>query len=316
MFSKRFFQTLISSFVLLSVSYSANCQSGKPKPAATKDDTFRLFYLGGQSNMEGFGYVKDLPAELTSPMPNVYIFDGNRGGDGEPNLGLGKWEQLQPGHGTGFSSDGKENKPSDRFGVELTFAKRMKELYPGEKIALVKYARNGSGIDSLATGPFGCWEPEYSAKPNQYDFFLKTVKDAMSAKDVNGDGKTDVLIPSGILWMQGEADGSFTEEVAFEYYDNLRHLMDKMREVFNDKDLPVVIGKISDSGNSESGIVFKFGDIVRAMQEKFVRNDANAAIVRSTSKYAYSDPWHYDSAGYIDLGKRFAEEMSKLMNKK
>jgi hypothetical protein len=38
--------------------------------------------------------------------------------------------------------------------------------------------------------------------------------------------------------------------------------------------------------------------------------------VRSTAKYAYSDPWHYDSAGYIDLGKRFAEEMSKIINKK
>jgi len=89
-----------------------------------------------------------------------------------------------------------------------------------------------------------------------------------------------------------------------------------MRGVFGDKDLAVVIGKISDSGNSESGIVFKFGDIVRAMQEKFVRNDPHAGIVRTTSKYLYSDPYHYDSAGYIDFGKQFANEMFKVLNKK
>lgn len=275
-----------------------------------------MFYLGGQSNMEGFGYTKDLPTELNTALKDVYIFDGNRGGDGEPNLGLGKWEQLKPGHGTGFSSDGKQNKLSDRFGIELTFAKTLQELFPGEKIAIIKYARNGSGLDSLATGPFGCWEPEYKAKPNQYDFFLKTVEGAMEAKDIDGDGKPDKLVPSGILWMQGEGDGSFTEEIAFEYYANLKHLMEKMRGVFGTKDLPVVIGKISDSGNSDSGIVFKFGDIVRAMQEKYVREDAHAGIVRTTSKYSYSDAYHYDTAGYIDFGKQFANEMFKVINKK
>lgn len=266
--------------------------------------------------MEGFGYNKDLPSDLAAPMDGVYIFDGNRGGDGEPNLGLGKWEQLRPGHGTGFSSDGKQNKVSDRFGPELAFAKRIKELFPGEKIAIVKYSRGGSGIDSLATGPWGCWEPEYRSKPNQWDFFLKTIEGANLEKDINADGKSDKLVPTAILWMQGEADGSFTEEIAYEYYDNLKHLMDKMREVFKNKELPVVIGKISDSGNSESGIVFKHGDIVRAMQEKYVRNDPNSGIVRSTSKYAYSDPWHYDSAGYVDLGKKFAEATFNVIIKK
>jgi iduronate 2-sulfatase len=29
--------------------------------------------------------------------------------------------------------------------------------------------------------------------------------------------------------------------------------------------------------------------------------------VTSTDGYGYSDKWHYNSAGYVDLGKRFAE---------
>ena len=32
----------------------------------------------------------------------------------------------------------------------------------------------------------------------------------------------------------------------------------------------------------------------------------HAALVTTTDIYGYSDPWHYDSAGYIDLGKQFA----------
>lgn len=307
MFKNVLFGRACCTFALLFGSIVALAQKG---------DTFRVFYLGGQSNMEGFGYVKELPADLQSPMQELYIFDGNRGGDGEPGLGAGKWEALRPGHGTGFSSDGKINTLSDRFGIELTFAKRMRELYPNEKIAIVKYARNGSGIDSLATGPFGCWEPEYKAKPNQYDFFLKTVENARQAKDVNGDGKPDTLVFSGILWMQGEGDGSFTEEIAAEYYANLKHLVEMMRSVLGNANLPVVVGKISDSGNSDSGIVFKNGDLVKFGQEKFVREDKNAGIVRSTSHYNYSDPYHYDSAGYLDLGKRFADAMYVLLTRR
>jgi hypothetical protein len=28
--------------------------------------------------------------------------------------------------------------------------------------------------------------------------------------------------------------------------------------------------------------------------------------------YKYSDPWHYDSEGYIDLGKKFAEAAYRI----
>ena len=50
------------------------------------------------------------------------------------------------------------------------------------------------------------------------------------------------------------------------------------------------------------GKVWHFGQIVRQAQADFVRKDKHAAIVISTDEYKYSDPWHYDSAGYLDLG--------------
>ena len=278
-------------------------------------DTVRVFYLGGQSNMDGYGYNKDLSKDLQKKNEEVWIFHGNPVGDDLRDGGLGLWEPLMPGHGAGFSSDGHSNLLSQRFGVELTLAKRLQELCEGERIALVKYSRGGSSIDSLAAGRFGCWDPDFNGTTgmNQYDFFLRTVRQAMGSHDIDGDGRKDILVPAGIVWMQGESDASYTEEIAGAYYANLKRLMDLIRAAFHTDDHPVVLGKISDSWNDEEDSkVWNHGELVQYAQEKYARTDGFAAIVRSTRYYKYSDPWHYDSEGYIDLGNRFAEALYQL----
>lgn len=279
-------------------------------------DSIRVFYLGGQSNMDGFGKNAELPDSITSNLNNVWIFHGNPAPDEDENGGLGKWAKLTPGHGWEFSSGGKENNLSDYFGPELSFAKKLQEYYPNEKIAIIKYSRGGISIDSLAAGRWGSLEPDYRGKNgiNQYDHFLRTVRLAFDEKDIDNDGIDDYLIPSGIIWMQGESD-SYREEVASRYFDNLKRLMDLMRAALHRDDLPVVIGKISDSGNTKAGKVWKYGELVQYAQEKYARTDQSATIVRSTQHYNYYDTWHYDSNGYIDLGEKFAEAIY-LLNKK
>jgi len=273
-----------------------------------KRENFRLFYLGGQSNMSGFGKNVDLPKALKSDLKDVWIFQGNTALDGEKNGGEGIWEPMKPGHGNGFSSDGKKNNYSKRFGPELSFAKKMKELYPNDKIAIIKYSRSGSSIDSTAARQFGCWEPDFKSKNgiNQYDHFLKTISNATEVLDIDQNGKLDKLIPSGIVWMQGESD-AFEEEVALRYYNNLKRLMDLIRATLRTDDLPIALGKISDSGNNEEEKVWQYGELVQYAQEKFALTDENTTIVRSTKAYKYSDPYHYDSDAYIDFGIKLAE---------
>ena len=280
-------------------------------------DTIKIFYLGGQSNMEGFGYNAELPENLNQEFKNVWIFHGNAVPDENPTGGQGAWDTLKPGHGIGFSGYQSKNKLSNRFGVELSFAKRLQDLYPNEKIAIIKYARNGASIDSLAAWKFGSFEPDYIGKTgiNQYDHFLNTIKNALADKDIDKNGKQDFILPMGIIWMQGESDSDKTEEIATNYYSHLKRLMDLMRASLHTDDLPVVIGKISDSHNDEDGKVWDFGELVQYAQEKYAKTDKKAAIVRSTRNYNYSDRWHYDSSGYIDLGEKFAEAVYQL-NKK
>jgi hypothetical protein len=274
---------------------------------------YQLFFLGGQSNMEGFGYVRDLTDELSDPVPGVLIFHGNAAADdGKPD-GRGTWSTLRPGHGYGFASDGKVNRYSERFGPELTFGRQLKRLRPDAHIAIIKYARGGASIAVDAAGPYGCWDPDYTAANgvNQWDHYLAALREATSVADIDGDGRRDRLIPSGIVWMQGEGDAHRSEQAARLYEDNLRRLMARFRASLRRDDAPVIIGRISSSSDAprkpEDHLRWKYQALVRRAQAAFVLSDRRAALVTSTDRYGYSDPWHYDSAGYIDLGRRFAD---------
>lgn len=288
------------------------------QPAVVHAADYELYFLGGQSNMEGLGYVKELPPDLQKPMEGVMIFHGNSAPDAAPEDGCGIWAKLQPGHGFGFRSDGKRNAYCDRFGPEVSFAARLREIKPQAKIAIIKYARAGSSIDAASAGEFGCWDPDFDGGSgaargiNQYDHFLATLRNAFAMRDIDGDGEEDRLIPTGIIWMQGEGDASYTEESARRYGPKLARLMDLIRAAMLRDDLPVVIGRISDSGKKTGEPIWKFGDIVRKAQEQYAEADAAAAIVTTTDGYSYSDPYHYDTAGYLDLGRRFADAVVSL----
>jgi len=104
---------------------------------------------------------------------------------------------------------------------------------------------------------------------------------------------------------------------ANDYESNLAEIAELFRAALRVDNLPFVIGRISDSrageGNGER--VWPFGDEVRAAQERVAEGDPHAEIVTTTDDYGYSDPYHYDTEGYIDLGIQFAEMINKLRTK-
>ena len=276
---------------------------------------FHVYFLGGQSNMDGYGNNSDLPESLLETQGRVPIFHGNTSPDNTVIDGKGCWKKLQPGHGVGFKSDGQDNQYSDRFGVELSFARSIQEQYPDRRIAIIKYSRGGTSIDAKAAGGFGCWEPYFKGRDgvNQYDHFLATLRNAFEDSDIDDDGEPDRLIPAGIVWMQGESDGTMYS-ASLQYEANLKRLMDPIRASLHQDDLPVVVGRISDS-MKDGKKVWEFGETLRAAQAAFCDKDSAASLVTSTDNYGYSDPWHYDTAGYLDLGEKFAEAMNELRKK-
>jgi len=278
--------------------------------------TYKLYYLGGQSNMEGFGYIEQLPNDALIVSDDVMIFTGQMALDNETHGGVGIWQPLQPGFGTGFRTDGATNSLSDRFGPELLFGQTMAKRAPGTRIAIIKYALGGSG---LADGVgYGNWHPDFSTGDglNQYDHALKTLRNAFAQTDIDGDGVADRLIPSGIVWMQGEADAFDGQSAADEYRANIERLMGLLRAALRVDDLPLAIGKITDSGMADDGTVMDYIETVQQAQQDFVRNDECAAYVTVTDNLAYlDDGWHYDTDGFVRLGTAFAEAMMDLEQK-
>ncbi len=273
---------------------------------------YKLYYLGGQSNMDGFGYNHELPAEYQGVVDGVLIYRGLSAPDGSEKGGVGRWEQLGPGFGLGFQTNGSESWPSNRFGAELTFGHRIAELNPQSKIAIVKYSRGGTPLYLHAQG-YGTWSPEFEGD-NQYDFALRAIRESLAWTDIDGDGVQDRLTPAGIIWMQGEAD-AFDSAVAADAYEaNLRRMMDLFRAALGHDDLPVVIGQITDSGQAEDGTVMDWSDDVREAQQRYTESDACAALVTVTNEFEYpdDDAWHYTSDGYFRLGQAFADAVAEL----
>jgi hypothetical protein len=276
-------------------------------------NSYELYFLGGQSNMDGYGYVDELPDGLHREVDRVSIFTGLAAFDDEPGGGVGLWEPLRPGHGTGFRTDGQANQLSDRFGPELSFGRTLADLKPDSRIAIVKYSLGGSG---LAPGVgYGSWDPDYADGEglNQYDHALATLRNALSNPDIDGDGRTDRLVPSGIIWMQGEADAEHSQGSADAYEANLERMMKLLRTALGVDDLPVVIGKITDSGMADDGSVMDYIETVHRAQAAFADGDECATLVTVTDGLDYlSDAWHYDTEGNLRLGTAFARAAKEL----
>lgn len=291
----------------------AGCANSPLDTDETQGTTYKVYFLGGQSNMDGYGFVRDLPSELSQANPAVPIFTGKMVEDGKDGGGVGVWVPLSPGHGTGFTTDGAVNEPTDRFGPELSFGAEMAAANPDERIAIIKYSCGGTGlVDGIG---YGSWDPDYDQgnRRNQYDNALTTIANAMQPRDLDGDGALDQLVPAGIVWMQGEADAAEQEEAALAYEDNLARLMGLLRAALHDDELPVVIGRIKDSGDTPETRVMLFSPEVQKRQAAFVEADRCAALVKDTEDFSFlPDGWHYTSQNYVTLGEAFAREMTRL----
>ncbi len=281
---------------------------------------YHLYLIAGQSNANGHGRLSELTGEMRDAVEGAVIFCGQPRVDGEASDGLGLWSPMTPGFGLGFRTDGRTNFLSDRFGPELSFAQRMRELRPGERVAIVKYSRGGSSLDARAGGKHGTWDPHddlvseagAGVGVNQYDHALATIAAATGVRDIDGDGEPDRLIPAGIVWMQGETDAT-RAETARAYGENLGELLELLRAALRADEVPVAVGRTSDSGVASGGRpVWPFGDVLRAEQAKACEADPMATLVTTTDGYRYSDRFHYDGAGYLDLGVQFAEAIDAL----
>jgi hypothetical protein len=264
----------------------------------------RVFLLGGQSNMAGIGgysgYIAPgadpwslppynhadapCPAPYNQPLDSVKFWNYTPNGVGAdlvnaPGVGDG-WISLQNGFGY----------RTDQFGPELSFGRRLKELYPNDDIYLVKLGITSTALASHWSQPFG----------SVYSLFSRRVKAAihnLTELDKNP-------IVTGMIWMQGEED-SVNGSYASAYATNLKNFITTVRTTFNAPDMKFVAGRITymtEKWASRSQI-----DVVRNAQWNIGTQIDNASCI-NTDDLQWGYYGHYGTQGQIDLGIRFANE--------
>lgn len=236
-------------------------------------DDYVVFLLGGQSNMVGRGLKNQLPGSLQGAQSDVRLWYA---GDSSAALNLPKnqWVSLAPG-------SGKE------LGPEVTFGRRMADAFPEHKIALVKYAVDGT---SLYSG----WNPN-SVGP-QYQAFLNTVNAALA--NLTQQGHTYRV--AGMLWLQGEEDSKY-DYMANAYASNLADLIADVRFRFGEPKLPFLVGRVHPSTRP-------YVNVVRAAQAQVADADAYADWVNlDDAPINGSDPIHFNTTGYMRIGEWYAD---------
>jgi hypothetical protein len=299
-----------ASFALLCGALVACTPSEQSPSQGGADDgtTYRLYLLAGQSNMEGYGDVGELAEGERGPVPGAVIYHPASAPDDDAFTPRASWQPLAPGFGSAYPPDGVTE---GQFGPELGLGRALAETGP---VALVKYARGGTALMHGVSG-YGSWDPDYreGEGTNQFDHAVAALKAAMRAPDVDGDGTTDRLVPSGIVWMQGEADAYDNPDAAAKYQANLEQVVFGFRTVMGADNMPVVIGRIVDSRPPGGAPVMTYAAEVQEAQARFAAADPCVTLVTVLPTSAeLSDGWHYGARNQLELGRAFAKALEEL----
>ncbi len=257
---------------------------------------WRVFLMGGQSNMEGVGIAAEAPLNLVAqPAIQLYHSPSVRSA-----LPANQWNPLAP---AGVS-------PAN-FGPELSFAYRMAEALPDQNIALIKHAKGGT---KLTTAPLAyevtSWHPGANAGDTaafgvEFSAFVHTVTNALAAMRARGD--TPIL--SGMLWVQGEAD-STSAEAGAAYQQNITRFVARIREQFAAPDLPFVCARI---------LPYQVRPGSAAVRQALVDIDqdsgAPAALpqvftVLTEGLGVHTDNVHFNTPGQLGLGSLLAQTLA------
>lgn len=231
---------------------------------------YKVFLLGGQSNMVGHGQSSQLPTELQAPQNDVQFY-----------YGTGGLQPLQPGSGV--------VRTFVTHGPEITFGRAVADARPSENFAIIKHAQGGSTL-------FNNWS--LGSTTNTYANFRTIVNDGLTALSTAG----HTYEITGMLWTQGESDG-LNNRTTVQYQTNLVNFVADIRTRYG-ANLPFYLSRLSD--NQETSIGAGYGAI-RTAQENFAASDPNAWLIDTDGfSVVPTDTIHFDTAGQMALGEAFA----------
>ena len=267
-----------------------------------------LILVSGQSNAVGFCAN---PSEVfLEPNDKNILFwwrCGDPPADAHDSTSGDKWTHLQPQpRGNPLRGNNPPRQygnfmwPDGGFGPEIGFARTLyaaenKAGQPVKRIAVLKVAFSGTGMRTD-------WNP---ADPGEggacYRALVSEAKAAATAARAQG----VTFRVRALVWVQGETDA--TEADAPNYEKALAAMLAALRKDLNSPRMIALVGINAQFGGGKNAFMPK---IIEA-QKALGKNDPRCAYV-DTAGLGIVDAAHFNTAGTLGMGKRFAETLQKL----
>lgn len=226
---------------------------------------FDIYILMGQSNMAGRGPLTEEFKKESNP--RVFMLDKAE-------------DWIIARHPLHF------DKPKVAgVGPGLAFGIGMAEADPNAQIGLVPCAVGGTPIEHWRPGAY-----DKATDTHPYDDAVARIKAAM---------KSGVI--KGVIWHQGESDSS--PEKAKKYLPQLIELIQNVRKLVGNPDLPFIVGELGRYNPAYQNINIELAKLPG--QVPFT------AVASSEGLVDKGDNTHFASASAEELGKRFAAQMLK-----
>ena len=292
-------------------------------------NTLRVFWLAGQSNMQGQGVVDfDHPKHYnggrgilknvmkTSEYADRYrhIVDAN--GDwivrDDVFIRYQTKEELKTGGlSIGFTGYGGKH----HIGPEFQLGHLAGDAYD-EPVLLIKTAWGGKSIHKDFRPP--------SAGGTTGEFYTKMLAEYREAL-----AKLDDEFPhlakrkpvlGGYVWFQGWND-MFNDEARNNYQANLVHLINDIRKEVGQPDLPVVIGELGNDGPKAGKSMLAIRAAQKAAAEAlgpntvFVPTTQFARPAKESPNVTHGHHWYGNAESYFLIGDALGQALLKLNNK-
>jgi len=255
-----------------------------------EENPMRVFILAGQSNMRGQGVASEVPAErlkadgvewFANPTGRPFDMPSEKQPDGawkpvwECDVESAAWMPFKI--------------KTSNIGPEVSFVEEIKKAFPDSKIGILKFSVNGSNlnIDWMGRGHRVCGK------------LFPQMLDALRAA-----GKDQNIEWAGMLWMQGESDSKNTGD-SNAYADNLKRLINEVRETVGAPEMPFVAGRVNPPEEK-----YSVAPVVRQALE--ASGLPNCGWVDCDDLPKKKDNLHYDTEGQLELGRRFAEKIKEM----
>ena len=294
--------------------------------------------IAGQSNAEGYGITESpisglAPSDTLSTIGrsdlnvthnSIRMFQGaneNNGITSSAGLSLppkDAWHAMTAQEGLAFDwGSGRGNESRRRFGPELAFGYDVQRQL-GSPIALIKYARGSTSIAPSTAQDANTWrdfDPSDGGRLNQYDKLISTIQAAVDSLPAG-----QILDVRGVVWMQGESDA--TAAAAPAYQANLTELIAALRADIGSiaaasggrmtrsaaswSELDVFVGTVRNTTAFRQTVIDAQNAVAAADPNVFTVDGTNDLSVMTFDDWGGSGV-HYDSAGQVMLGERFAD---------